>query len=239
MIMEFFAKNSSFASFKYSAYQPHAFGFSTHIEIAIRAFQDGKLTSAGNQFLDIYQAVQNTQQDILSTCISENSSVLSSALRIKALRGLEPPLVRDAAVSFYFANSNAEGSEKKICANWPKIGSGLNYRDVYYKEGTSINTILKHINLECPLDVLLSGSTSTRELAKRLSYYCRFLVKVLDGEDGEYLAATECIIGQSLPSDKRLGAFEAALELSKEETEMDTNESKWIRDCITVLKIKL
>ena len=89
--MEFFTENLSFTSFKYTAYQPHASGFSTQIETAIRAFQEGKLISAGNQFLDIYQPVQNTQQDILSTCISED--LFGRALRIRALRSLEPPLV--------------------------------------------------------------------------------------------------------------------------------------------------
>jgi hypothetical protein len=93
---------------------------------------------------------------------------------------------------------------------------------VPYKEGTGIGTILEDIKY--PLDVLLIGSTTTRELAKRLSYYCRFLVQVLD-RDGEYLAATECIIGQSLPPHKRSKALRNALELSKDEKEMDTNES--------------
>jgi hypothetical protein len=96
--MEFFAEDLSFASFKYTGYQSHVSGFSTQIDRAIRAFQEGKLISAGNQFLDIYQAVQNTQQDILSTCISED--LYEKALRIRGLRNLEPHLVRDAALCF-------------------------------------------------------------------------------------------------------------------------------------------
>jgi hypothetical protein len=71
--------------------------------------------------------------------------------------------------------------------------------------------------------VLLFKSTTTRELAKRLSYYCRFLVQVLDRE---YLATIKCIIGQTLLPDKRLKALRAALELSKGEIEIDTIESK-------------
>lgn len=223
--MNFFTENSSFASYEYS--NNHSLtgrDIGVAIDTAIAAFCGGELVSAGNQFLDIYQIAQNEEQNNLANLITDFTP--SNALRIEKLRNLEPYLIRDAALSFYFAKSPFKGIEKKIYAMWPKFGSAVKYGDIPYGEGRSVGEMLKDIKY--PLDALLDGSTTTQEVATRLSYYCRVLVTVLD-IDGDYLGATECIIGLSLPSNKRARILKSALILSRDKDEKDTIESQWIK----------
>lgn len=225
-----FAEKSDFASYKYLAHQSNVFGSNIENAVgeAIRAFHDEELISAGNQFLDICQITRNEEQYILANLSMDN--LCPNDLQIRRLRYLECYLIRDAALSFTFAFGRIfKGIERKTDATWPKLGSAVSYGKVPYGEGRSVSEMLKDI--KCPLDTLLDGSTSAREVARRLSYYCRVLVRALDG-DGEYLPATECIIAISLPSKGRDGLLKSALISARDEEGKATNESRWINECV-------
>jgi hypothetical protein len=217
--MEFWTKHEDFWSYIHL----QLCGADGLVYKAITAFQNGELISAGNKFLDVYEAAQNAQQEALSnfTEISE--------YKIDPLRKWQCYLIHDAALCFYLANSNDVARKKEIYSAWPKTRSKVRYRGDEYEQGMGVGNIMK--DSITPLDAALSGCTSTRELAKRLSQLCRFL------SNGPYLATTECILAlMSCPTPPKILTRQLKYALELAERAEDTSASKWIKDCINKIQ---
>lgn len=237
--MEFFSTEIHFASLRHIGWNSRADRtYQKKIEQAFNAFQEKELVLAGNQFLIIWQNVQNLQQDLFSKPIimQEDRSLYINTTdisdKIKDLENLGLSLLHDAAIAFFLVDEPYKyNKDMRKYANWPKLGSTLNCDGKDFKEGTAIASILDDI--KHPLDVLLDNSTTTRELAEMLSHYYLVRSKAYDIE-GEYLANIECIIGhsQKIPIEKRLRILNNALTLSRDEL---GGESKWIKACINAI----
>jgi hypothetical protein len=237
--MEFFSRESQFASLRHIGWNSSADQtYRKEIEQAFAAFQEKELVSAGNQFLIIWQNVQNLQQDLFSKPIimqehrSLHGNTTEISDKIKDLEKLGLSLLHDAAIAFFLVSEPYKyDKDMRKYADWPKLGSTLNCDGQDFKEGIAIASILEDI--KHPLDVLLDNSTTTRQLAEMLSHY--YLVRSTAHDiEGEYSANIECIIGhsQKIPTEKRLKILNNALTLSRDEP---GGESKWIKACINAI----
>lgn len=236
LIMEFFSKETHFASLRHIGWNSSANQtYRKKIEEAFATFQEKELVSAGNQFLIIWQNVQNLQQDLFSKPIimQEHGSLYSDtadiSYKLKDLEKLGLSLLHDAAIAFFLIDEPYKyNKDMRKYTDWPKLGSTLNCDSQDFKEGTAIASILDDI--KHPLDVLLENSTTTRQLAEMLSHYYLVRSNAYDIK-GEYSANIECIIGhsQKIPTEKQLKILNNALTLSGNEL---GRESKWIKACI-------
>lgn len=196
------------------------------IDDAVDEFLAGNFIMAGNDFLDLYEAVQNAQLEALSIFTEEEPE-----LKISSLRRWERYIIQDAALCFYLADNIAVEREKATLSEWPKTSSSMSYKGLGYKQGVGIGAILK----DCitPLDVALSGCTSNQELAKRLSMLCHFLTD----DKAKYLPVTESIMALGLaPTNPQQAKswLKDALELAQDSE--DTSASNWIKDCISKIQ---
>lgn len=197
---------------------------------AIAAFQNGELISAGNKFLDAYEAVQNAHQAALSNFLH------GSVFPIDIQTG-KRFLIQDAALCFYLANSKDVARKKGVYSAWPKTRSKV--RHVHkggvedYEPGVGVGTIIKDSITH--LDAILSGCANTRAIAERLSLFCRFLGDVgRDGRDG--FAIMECILAlSSVTPPQIMRKLNHALEYA--ERTNDTSASEWIKECINEIEI--
>lgn len=208
-------------------------------------------SSAGRQFLIIWQDVQTQKQNIYSnsTFVSWDLDMVTSnnsaSILIKELEELGVNLIRDAAMAFFLAvderfdkkninrypKEDPEENPERVNepSPWPKLGSKMNYNDKPVEKGTGIDLVLE--DMKHPLDMLLENCSTNRDVAYYLSYYYFSKRGALDIE-GYYSADVECIIGQCswLAKETKLGMLEHALQRASGNS--DIGHEEWIKACI-------
>jgi hypothetical protein len=247
--MELFgSKKSTFASGMFLTRKAEL----SHAEITLKLkepsvlLQQKKYSSAGKQFLIIWQDVQTQQQNLYSnsTFVSWDSDMATSnngaSILIKELEELGISLIRDAAMAFFLAvdepfkkeNTHRYMKRDNESSPWPKLGSEMNYNNKLVEKGTGIDLVLE--DMKHPLDILLESCTSNQDVAYYLSYYYFSKRGALDIE-GYYSADVECIIGQCswLAKEAKLGMLEHALQRASGNS--DIGHEGWIKACLNKL----
>jgi hypothetical protein len=225
----------------------------SHVEITNKLKKPSVLlekkeySSAGRQFLIIWQDVQTQKQNLYSnsTFVSWDLDMVTkdncASILIKELEELGVSLIRDAAMAFFLAVDEPFEKEnihrypkedpKRIDepSPWPKLGSEMKYNDKPVKKGTGIDLVLG--DMKHPLDELLENCTTNRDVAYHLSYYYFTKRGALDIE-GYYSADVECIIGQCSWLAKGIKQEMLEHALQRASGNSDIGHEEWIKACI-------
>jgi hypothetical protein len=243
--MELLGKRNTFASWMFLTRKAEL----SHVEIQHKLkepsvlLQQKMYSSAGKQFLIIWQDVQTQKQNLYSnsTFVSWDSEMATSnngaSILIKELEELGISLIRDAAMAFFLAvdepfkkeNIHRYMKRDNESSPWPKLGSEMKYNNEPVEKGIGIDLVLE--DMKHPLDILLENCTTNRDVAYYLSYYYFSKRGALDIE-GYYSADVECIIGQCswLAKDTKLRMLEHALQRASGNS--DFGHEEWIKACI-------
>jgi hypothetical protein len=244
----FGSKKSTFASFIFLRDKAEL----SHIESRNKLkepfvlLQQKNYSSAGKEFLILWQDVQTQQQNLYSnsTFVSWNSDMATinngASMLIKELEELGISLIRDAAMAFFLAvdepfkkeNIHRYRKRDNESSPWPKIGSEMKYNNNLIEKGTGIDLVLE--DMKHPLDILLESCTTNRDVAYYLSYYY-FSKRGALNIEGYYSADVECILGQCswLAKEVKLGMLAHALQRASGKS--DIGHEEWIKACLNEL----
>ena len=243
------SRRTTFASFMFlrdKVEHGHFLDITAKLQRPSNLLDEKKYSSAGRQFLIIWQDVQTRKQNLYSDSNFvlwnlEMATNNEASILIKELEELGINLIRDGAMTFFLAEDEPfkeenihrypKGDKKRANepSPWPKFGSEMKVDNKCITKGIGIDLVLDDI--KHPLDILLERCTTNRDVADYLSYYY-FLKRGALNIEGYYSADIECIMGQSprIGKEAKLGLLKHALQRASGHS--DIGHEEWIEACI-------